>query len=163
MVIVRRSTTARTYSNSQVVLPPPRDVDDALVSVQSYAPRMVFVGGEVRTPGFVPYHTSLTALQSIIGAGGSLHTATLDRVIVLRKTGVPVPVAIAVDLATDTEGTSWNDFPLRPYDIVIVPMSGVAKLDLLVDQYLYQLVPAAKNINFTFFYNLKSGSVTVTP
>jgi hypothetical protein len=76
-------------------------------------------------------------------------------VLVLRKTGVPHPMAIFLDLGSDARGESANDFPLRPYDIVIVPMTGIGQVDQFLDQYLYQLIPATKNSNFTFFYNLK--------
>ena len=155
VVMVRRSTSTRTYAGGKAILPAPRDVDDALVSIKTYAPRDVYVAGEVRTAGFVPYRPQLSVFQSIIGAGGTRPFASLSKVLVLRKTGVPHPLAIFLDLESDTKGESTNDFPLRPYDIVIVPMSGIGQVDQFLDQYLYQLIPATKNVNFTFFYNLK--------
>lgn len=159
VVMLRRSTSTITYAEGKALLPAPRDVNDALVSIKGYAPRDVFVAGEVRTPGFVPFRPTLSVMQSIIGAGGPRPFAAMTRVLVLRKTGVPSPIAIFLDLQSDAEGASRNDFPLRPYDIVIVPMSGIGKVDQFLDQYLYQLIPATKNSNFTFFYNLKGQPV----
>ena len=55
-------------------------------------------------------------------------------------------------------GAALNDLPLRPFDIVIVPKTLIATVNQFLDQYLYQLVPATRNVNFSFFYDLKGRS-----
>ena len=44
---------------------------------------------------------------------------------------------------------------LRPFDIVVVPKSKVTQIADFLDQYLYQLIPAARTVNFGFFYDLR--------
>jgi polysaccharide biosynthesis/export protein len=157
VVIVRKYGSERVFVGDAQSRPGEKDLDGATVNVSSLAPRMVYVAGEVRTPGFVNYQPPFTALQSIMAAGGPQRSATLKNVVVLRKHGVGDPTATFLNLKDDVRGAGNNDFALRAFDIVIVPTSGIAKLNQALDQYFYQLVPAARNLNFTFFYNFRDG------
>jgi polysaccharide export outer membrane protein len=152
VVILDKAATVRTASlgGGANML---RDVDSASISLRSMAPRQVFVAGEVRAAGFVTHQTSLTVLQAIVAAGGPLRTAKLDNVAVLRKGGA-TPTVTFVNLADDVRGGTLNDFALEPFDIVIVPKTRIARVNDFLDQYLYQLVPASRNVNFTYFYDL---------
>ena len=154
-VDIAEATSDRTYANGQIVHTAVRDVEEASVIVRSFAPRQVFVAGEVRAPGFVSFQPSLTALQAIVGAGGTLRTGQMGRVLVLRRTGVDTPTAMHLDLGSDMRGSRANDVALRPFDIVIVPKTRVARTYDFVDQYIYQLFPLSRNVNFTYFYDFR--------
>jgi protein involved in polysaccharide export with SLBB domain/glycosyltransferase involved in cell wall biosynthesis len=154
VVIVREFTSERVSVDGRMTRQAPRDLDNAAISVKSFAVRNVFVGGEVRSPGFVALAQPLSALQSIISAGGSTRSAKLDRVLVLRKTGVSAPEVIVVNLASVMRGRSGTDIALRAFDIVIVPKTAIARVNETLDQYLYQLIPATRNVNFTYFYDI---------
>lgn len=155
VVIVHQYTSERYYVGGTLTRPGIRDLDSPSLTVHSLAPRQVFVAGEVRNPGFVPYQPPLTALQAIIAVGGFVRSSKLSHVLVLRKVGTARPTATFLNLSTDVKGLTNNDMSLRPFDIVIVPKSKITQIADFIDQYLYQLIPAARTVNFGFFYDLK--------
>lgn len=154
VVVVKEYTSELVSVNGQLSRPGPRDIEDPTVIVRTYAPRQVYVAGEVRAPGFVPYRPALTAMQAVITVGGLLNSAAGDRILLLRKSGVTQPSAEVVDLTPDFKGRGHNDVTLRPFDMVIVPKTRIASIAQALDQYVYQLVPATRNVNFTFFYDV---------
>jgi len=112
------------------------------VALVKSAGQWIFVGGEVASAKPVPYDGHLTTLQAIMAAGGTKDTADLSRVVVLRRGPFEQTEWIQSDLASPTEGASLkNDVALKPGDIVLVPMSGIAKLNLWVKQYIRDVLP----------------------
>ncbi len=159
VVIVRRFTTDRYYIEARSARPGAKNLDDATLIVKSITPRLVFVGGEVTRPGAIPYASDLSALQAIVTAGGALRTAQLGHVLILRKSGGEPPTATFLNLRSDLAAQRINDLPLRPWDIVMVPKTTIAKVNDFLDQYLYQLLRVTANTNFTFFYNMNSNRI----
>jgi polysaccharide export outer membrane protein len=159
VVIVKQYTSELVSVNGRLTRLGLRDVDDPVVIVRSFTPRQVFVAGEVRAPGFVTHRPPLTAMQAIISVGGMLPTAAGNRIVLIRKTGVEVPTASFLDLKSDLEGRTNNDVHLRPFDIVVVPKTRIASINQALDQYVYQLIPATRNVNFTFFYDVGGNRV----
>jgi polysaccharide biosynthesis/export protein len=85
----------------------------------------VFVFGEVRTPGAVPFKVSkgISLVQAIAQAGGQTENASLGRVVVKRKdprTGKETKWTINVK---DIINNKRADMKLREGDIVFVPES----------------------------------------
>lgn len=156
VVIVREFVSHRSYADGRMVGRSGAQYADAAVSVRRSVPRQVYVTGEVRTPGFVAYQAPLTLLQAVVASGGPIRSAELRGVLILRKVGTEMPTATFVDLQREMRGQGTTDVPLRPFDIVIVPKTRIARLTDVVDQYLYQLIPATRNVNFTYFYDLGS-------
>lgn len=154
VVVVRKYTSDLVSVDGRMVRPGLKNLEEPVVIVRSSSPRLVYVAGEVRAPGFQTYRPALTAVQAIIASGGFLATAAGGRVVLLRKTGVETPSAAFLDLNADLKGRGSNDVALRPFDIVVVPKSKIASIDQALDQYVYQLIPASRNVNFTFFYDL---------
>lgn len=154
VVIVREASSAATFADGRLSRAGVRDVDEVEVSLRAAAPRQIFVAGEVAKPGFVAYQPPLTALQAIVTAGGEKETGELRRVIVLRRWGPEQPTATFVNLGTDVEGQTINDVSLRPWDVVIVPRTSIASIHKAMDDYFYQLVPAMRNLNFSFIYDI---------
>lgn len=107
----------------------------------TYAPLQVYVFGEVKSPGAHPYVQSMTALHAIGAAAGPQNTGKLSGVVVLRRTG---PNALDVypvnlDQAVDGEAAA-RDLYLQPNDLVFVPRTFIADLNLFVDKFIRQNV-----------------------
>lgn len=118
------------------------------------ASQRVFVGGEVGLPGAQPLVGALTVLQAVMAAQGLKDTAQAGDVIVLRARPEGEPVQIKVDLAGLMSGRAGaRDVPLMPQDVVLVPRSGVASLNVWVDQYLRRNLPINFGVNYTINQN----------
>ncbi len=112
------------------------------VALVKSAGQWIFVGGEVAMAKAVSYDGHLTTLQAIMAAGGTRETADLSRVVVLRRGPFEQTEWIQTDLTSPREGASLkNDVTLKAGDIVLVPMSGIAKLNLWVKQYIRDVLP----------------------
>jgi polysaccharide biosynthesis/export protein len=81
---------------------------------------VVFVQGEVRTPGQVTYSKDMTIMMAIAGAGGFTPLASLSRVRVMRSEGARKQVH-RVDVDDIMSDPDTKDFLLKPNDIVIIP------------------------------------------
>jgi len=58
-----------------------------------------------------------------------------------------------IDFSAAPNGEAGRPFYLQPRDIVYVPETSVVKVDRWVDQYIYRILPALKNVSFGVFYN----------
>lgn len=128
--------------------------------VKQSAPEQVFVGGEVQRPGVLAFRPGLTLQQAVVEAGGRLPSAELRAVTVLRK-GRPgaEPLVIRRDLTALKGGQATaQDIVLEASDIVLLPQSGVASLSENLDQYLFKIIPFARNSSFGFSYALNRRS-----
>jgi len=124
---------------------------DVSVNITSYGARVAFVGGQVRDPGVIPLTPGLTALQAVFAAGGSVDTAEMRKVVVLRDRGDGEAEFLMLDLKSGLNNlTAFTDVPLQPKDIIFVPMSGIAKADQFVRQYINELLPLSKSFNVTY-------------
>jgi polysaccharide export outer membrane protein len=117
-----------------------RDPEVSVV-VRAMAAR-VFVDGEIERPGGYPWTRQITAMQAIARAGGFRDTANNDRFLVLRRgpDGKQQVLEVLLDEDDDDEGRNADLF-LAPYDLVLVPSSNVADMNLWVDQYIRQNIP----------------------
>ncbi len=108
------------------------------VIVKTFTGQRVYVGGEVGKPGVVQLATHMTALQAVINAGGFLNTAKPEATLVIRHGGaVDAPIPIRLDLEESIDGeTTLGDIPLQPFDVVYVPKSAIANVNLFVKQYI---------------------------
>ncbi len=123
-------------------------VPDVDVLVRGYGSERVFVGGEVRTPSVLTIDGQTDVLQGVLMAGGLLPTARADEVVLIRRRAGQPPMLRTVNLkALISTGAASEEVRLRPYDVVYVPRSGIAELDLFVDQYLNQSLPFNKSVN----------------
>ena len=101
----------------------------------------VYVEGEVKTPSAPPFAQGITALQAISLAGGFLDTAQPNSVILIRlEDGLYHGYRLALNDALSGKDLA-QDVSLRPADILHVPKSRIADVDLFVDQYFRKLLP----------------------
>jgi protein involved in polysaccharide export with SLBB domain len=115
------------------------------VIVRTYGGQMAYVDGEVPKPQMLNLHsfgTGITVSQSITLAGGLKDTARRHEVRVIRRNTDNKPFVIPVNLDKVWNGTDINqDIVLQPYDIVYVPKSTIANVNLWMRQYIYNNFP----------------------
>ncbi|MBE7218114.1 MAG: polysaccharide export protein [Caulobacteraceae bacterium] len=112
------------------------------VSVRQATPIRVFVGGEVGRPGVYDMPGDIDALQGVIMAGGVLNTANPRKTVIIRRGPDGAPMRRYVDLGQAVRhGPSLDTVPLRRFDVIYVPKSGIANVDLWVQQYLTNVIP----------------------
>jgi polysaccharide export outer membrane protein len=120
------------------------------VTARSYASRQVFVGGEVARPGIYEMPANIDAFQAIALAGGFLPTAHRRDVLVLsRASGETSVTSIDLSMRALRNGLP-NAAPLQRYDVVYVPRSRIAQINLFMQQYVRDALP----VQFSFYYDL---------
>lgn len=129
------------------------------VIVRSSQPLQVFVGGEVLRPGVLAYRPGLTLIQAIVESGGYLPTGEISRLVVLRRTADNRADILRPDVGRDLNNAQKADVALQPFDVILLPKTSVAGLADTLNQYLFNLVPFAKNSSFGFSYNLRSNQL----
>lgn len=113
----------------------------AIVHVKNMPGRLVYVDGQVGKPGAVALEPGMTALQAIADAGGLTDQAGGEAVLI-RRDACGTPTGSKIDLKAAVKNpSSEEDVALAPRDILTVPRSGIANLDLWVSQYVRNLLP----------------------
>ncbi len=117
------------------------------VIVRSFGAR-IYVDGEVEKPGEFELTGPLTIMQAISRAQGVTEDAWQEALVIRRISGKQ-PLVIEVDMSAVLTGEDFSqDIGLVPFDIVYVPRSPVADVNLWVDQYIRKNIP----INFGAFF-----------
>ncbi len=107
------------------------------VIVNAFGGQRIYVGGEVGAPGLRELGGPTTVLQAISASGGFRDTARKDEVAVIRRGPEDRPFIIALNLSKAMDGTDMSqDIYLVPYDTVLVPKSGIANVNLWIQQYI---------------------------
>jgi protein involved in polysaccharide export with SLBB domain len=102
----------------------------------------VWGGGEVLKPGVIPLTANLTLFGAVQEAGTFDKKAHLKQVVLIRRDADGQPRGFAVDVRPTAGGIDpGSDVPLQPYDIVWVPRSKVADVNLFVEQYIRNNLP----------------------
>jgi protein involved in polysaccharide export with SLBB domain len=112
------------------------------VIVRSFSGQKIFVDGEVAKPDMFPLVGFMTVLQAISRAGGMKDTARPSEVVVIRRNVDNKPMVISVNLKKAIDGTNMGqDIALKPFDVVYVPKSPIANVNVWVDQYIRKNIP----------------------
>jgi len=128
---------------------------DVLVIGRQFESQRIFIGGEVSTPGVITVPGRLGVLEAILTVGGFRDTAWLSQVVLIRRSQSGQPMLRTVDLnALITTGQKSEDVPLQPYDIVFVPRTPIADVDLFVTKYIRGVLPF--DSNFTYAVNAQT-------
>ncbi len=129
----------------------------AEVTVRQAGPLRVFVGGEVGKPGVYDMPGDIDALQAVVMAGGFQTSAEPRQVVVIRRGADGRPMMRTVDLGEAVRHAPRTDaVPLRRFDVIYVPRSGISNAGLFVQQYLRDLVPVQ------FSYAVGTGNYLTT-
>jgi protein involved in polysaccharide export with SLBB domain len=118
-----------------------RDPRVAVSIVQVYQ-NLVWVGGEVKRPGFVPYRPGLTASQALVAVGGPKDTAAIHECLFLQRSGRQQYRSSKLDLSKPiVQGDLSADLALAPQDVIFVPKTPIAKADVWADQHIFKMLP----------------------
>jgi protein involved in polysaccharide export with SLBB domain len=115
---------------------------EVIVTVTQFAPRRVYVGGQVKTPGIVEFKGEMTPVQAIFERGGFTDDAQRDSVILIRDTGGLEPIVGRINANQSLENGVPERISLVTNDVLYVPMSGIGRADLWVRQHLRDIIPS---------------------
>jgi protein involved in polysaccharide export with SLBB domain len=82
----------------------------------------------------------MTSLMAVFAAGGFRDTGQSDQVVILRDSGAGRSKIHTLNAPAVLTG-SVPDIVLEPYDVIFVPMSTIASVDLAVEQYIKRMLP----------------------
>jgi protein involved in polysaccharide export with SLBB domain len=136
------------------------DKPEVTVIVRSFGGQMVFVDGEVNKPGMLNLIAPMTVLQSLSQAGGVKDTAKRNEIVIIRRGPDNKPIVLMMNMDKVIDGTETSqDVNLLPDDIVVVPKSSIANVNMWVDQYIRKNIPI--NVGAGYYYNY--GHTTNSP
>jgi protein involved in polysaccharide export with SLBB domain len=128
---------------------------DVLVIGRQFESYRIFVGGEVANPGVITVPGRLGVLEAVLSVGGFKDTGRLSQVVLIRRSPSGQPMLRTVDIdALISTGKKSEDVPLQPYDIVFVPRTPIADVDLFVVKYIRGVLPF--DSNFTYAVNAQT-------
>ena len=119
---------------------------DVVVIVTKVAEQRVYVGGEVRKPGYVTLLPNMTPLQAVVQTGGFRETAKLDSVLLMTPGPGGKFSAARMDMDQVVNDGVAERVRLHPGDVVYVPTTWIADMDIVVDQYVRGLIPALPRV-----------------
>jgi polysaccharide export outer membrane protein len=117
----------------------------AVVLVRRFAAARAFIAGQVKNPGIVDMNAGRqTVLQGIATAGGVTDSASLEDVILIRTLpDQQQPLVMELNLLHALEGKqAEQNVALLPNDLIYVPRSGVASVNLAMQQYILNNIGA---------------------
>jgi protein involved in polysaccharide export with SLBB domain len=98
-------------------------------------PIKVFVGGEVAKAGVYDMPGDMDALRAIVEAGGFQDTAKRSQVVIIRRGRDGRPMMRTVNFDKPFRDAGHADLvPLRRFDIVYVPKTGLAEIGVFMTQ-----------------------------
>lgn len=140
---------------------------EVTVIVRTFGDQRIYVDGEVARPGLLPLTGPTTVLQAVAQAGGFLASGSTAEVVVIRRGPENKPIAMRVDMEKVRGGIDTTpDIYLKAFDMIYVPRTAIANVDLWIDQYLNRVVP---RIGFVYSVPVGSGTIgidttsTITP
>jgi len=131
--------------NGNMALNAPVRNNDVIYIPES-SDEMVYVLGEVQTPGAVQIRSGMTVLKAVMLAGGLNKNADSEKVFVIRQQTLKGDV-IRVDLKKLLEsGDFTQNFSLMANDIVYVSPGGMTKFNYAIEK----IMPSLQMLNLGF-------------
>ncbi len=133
-----------------------------VVGLEEAAAPKIYVGGMVQSPAVYKLDSNgISVLQGIMMAGGFSETARTGQVAVIRRGPDNLPMLRVVDVREMIEtGYSESDVPLMSGDIIFVPYSAIAEVNLWIDQFINKVVPFQRQFSYTIgTYSQTTGGV----
>ena len=123
---------------------------EVTVIVRSFGGHKIYVDGEVTKPGMFSLMGFMTVLQAISQAGGMKDSARMSEVVLIRRGTDNKPLTLQVNAQKVIDGTGMSqDIALKPFDIVYVPKSPIANVNVWVDQYIRRNIPISTGFGYT--------------
>jgi protein involved in polysaccharide export with SLBB domain/glycosyltransferase involved in cell wall biosynthesis len=137
------ATDIETLSSSNLRDP------EVTVIVAELGPRKVYVGGEVRLPGPVPYRVGMTPMQAILDRGGFTEVARIDSVLHVSSKQNNVE-ATRLDFSATVKQGSPELATLAVNDVIYVPRTFIGDADAFVRLYIRGLMPTMPRLGIGF-------------
>jgi protein involved in polysaccharide export with SLBB domain len=115
------------------------------VLVAQLADRKIYVGGEVKAPGFVAFHEGMTPLQAVIDRGGFTDTARIDSVLRLSPMRNDYQ-GTRLDFTKPLSSGIPEQTRLAAGDVLYVPRSFIGDVDSFVRLYIRGVLPIPPRI-----------------
>lgn len=110
----------------------------------------VIVGGAVARPGAYPLPARPSPLEAVMLAGGFSPESRVDQVIIIRQRDGAPPMLRTVDLRRFlSDGAASETILLASEDIIFVPRSRVAEVNLWIDQHIDRMLPFNRSVSIT--------------
>lgn len=107
-----------------------------VIYIPEASDELVYVLGEVNSPGAVQLKNGMTVLKAIMLAGGMNKNANSEKVYLIRQQNIKGDVT-TVDLRNLLEhGDFSQNFSLMPNDIVFISSNGMAKFNYALERVL---------------------------
>ena len=123
----------------------------AVVHVHNMPGREIYVEGQVSKPGAFPLQPGMTMVQALALAGGVTDSGDPQSTVLIRRDACGQPQGSKVDLASaiDNPGTGADE-ALMSHDVIVVPRSRIANVDLWVKQHVRDVLPVEPYLSPTF-------------
>ena len=115
------------------------------VLVAQLAEQKVYVGGEVRAPGFVSFHAGMSPLQAIMDRGGFTETARVDSVLRLSPAQSEYQ-GTRLDLTKPLTAGMSERTQLLAGDVLFVPRTFIGDVNSFVKLYVRGILPLEPRI-----------------
>jgi protein involved in polysaccharide export with SLBB domain len=123
----------------------------AVVHLTNLPSRQIYVEGEVTKPGAFTLQPGMTVVQALALAGGVTDNSDPESTLLIRRDACGQSQGTPVDLAAATRNPgSAEDVALMSRDVVVVPKSRIANVDLWVKQHIRDVLPVEPYISPTF-------------
>ncbi|WP_296581579.1 polysaccharide biosynthesis/export family protein [Xanthobacter sp.] len=135
-----------------------------VVSLEEAISAKVYVGGMVPRPGaYKLADMGTSALQGILLAGGFTEEARTGQVALIRRGPNNEPMLRIINVRDVIQtGFDANDVPLVTGDIIYVPRSSIAEVNLWIDQFITKVVPFQRQFSYTLgSYTTNTGSTLI--
>jgi protein involved in polysaccharide export with SLBB domain len=115
------------------------------VIVAQLGEQKVYVGGQVRIPGFVAYHPGMNALQAIMDRGGFTDTARMDSVLRLSPSQNTYQ-GTRLDFSKPLSEGMTEQVQLIAGDVIYVPRTFIGDMDTFVRLYIREILPISPKV-----------------
>ncbi len=115
------------------------------VMVAQLGDRKVYVGGQVRLPGFVSYRPGLSPLQAIMDRGGFTDTARVDSVLRLSPNQRDFQ-GTRLDLSKPLSDGRQEGTQLAAGDVLYVPRTFIGDVNAFVRLYVRGVLPVQPRV-----------------
>ena len=104
--------------------------------------QLIYLGGEVSSQGSLRLAEKMTLMQAIQEAGGLLTTARREQILIIRTAHDGERMARSLNLRPVLSGEDLSgDIQLQANDVIFVPRTRIANVNIFVDQYINSIIP----------------------
>jgi protein involved in polysaccharide export with SLBB domain len=129
------------------------------IDVKAATALKVFVGGEVDKPGVYDMPGDINALQAVVMAGGFKTSAKRSEVVVIRRGPDGRAMLRTVNLISGITNAHTDLVPLRRFDVIYVPRTGISEVGLFVQQYFKDVTPVQLGFSYVAGSGATSGTI----